>query len=72
MTNSENAQRSADPKAVFYVKDPDVHCQIKDEVERQRFCDEYSEFGEYFLVEINLRTFEGRMLPRSEWRRYGR
>lgn len=56
-------------KVTFYVKDPDVHCEIKDEEARQKFCDEYSEFGEYFMIEIDLDTKQGRMLPRSEWKR---
>ena len=60
-----------DPIVTFSVKDPDVHCQIADETERQRFCDEYSEFGEYFLIEINLKTKQGRMVPRAEWGKYG-
>ena len=59
-------------KVTFYVKDPDVHCRLADEAEREKFCEEYCEFGEYFLIEIDLTTKQGRMLPRSEWRLYGR
>jgi hypothetical protein len=57
----------------FYVKDPDVHCQVKGgEKAREKFCKQYTEYGEYFLIEVDLNTKEGRLLPRSEWSKYGR
>lgn len=55
-------------KVTFSVKDSDVLYQIEDEDERQKFKDAYAEFGEYFVIEIDLVTKQGRMLPRSEWK----
>lgn len=56
-------------KVTFHVKDPDVHSEIRGEKKRQDFCDTYTEFGEYFMIEIDLDTKLGRLLPRSEWNR---
>jgi hypothetical protein len=59
-------------KVAFFVKDPDAARAIKDETARDDLIDNYSEDGEYFLIEVDLSTKTGRMLRRSEWKRYGR
>ena len=37
------------------------------EREREEFCDEYFEYGDYGVIEIDPITMTGRLLKRSEW-----
>ena len=64
----------------IYFKDPDLLYELAEvrhpgkydepEVEKARtkFYDEYTEFGDYGMVEIDPATLTGRLLPKKEWR----
>jgi len=36
--------------------------------EKEEFRQKYSEFGEYYIIELNTKTLECRLLPKSEWK----
>lgn len=38
------------------------------EAERDDFCDEYFEYGDYGMIEIDSDTMTARVLPRAEWK----
>lgn len=38
------------------------------EREREEFCDQYFEYGDYGRIEIDISTMAARLLPRTEWR----
>lgn len=35
---------------------------------RDKFSDEYFEYGDYGIIEVDVDTLETRLLPRSEWK----
>lgn len=37
------------------------------EKDREKFSDEYFEYGDYGVIEIDTVTLAARLLPRSEW-----
>lgn len=54
----------------IYFKDPDALFAAKlTEDQRDEISKRYSEFSEYFTVEIDFATKTGRLLPKSEWKR---
>lgn len=54
----------------IYFKDPDALFAAElTEEQREDISKNYSEWSEYFTVEIDFATKTGRLLPRSEWKR---
>ena len=57
-------------KERIYFKNPDMptpeNCDTEEK--QEAFRDAYSEYGEYFMFELDLETLTGRLLPRSEWK----
>lgn len=51
------------------IKQPDLELprHWTDE-EREAFHEKYAEFGEYYIIELDTRTLECRLLPKSEWK----
>ena len=39
------------------------------EKEREEFCDDYFEYGDYGVIEIDTENLACRLVPRKEWRR---
>lgn len=64
-----------DPDAIYYVINarhplPDDEDDItpRMEKEREEFSDQYFEYGDYGMIEIEPTTMAVRLLPRSEWK----
>ena len=57
-------------KERIYFKNPDMplpeNCVTEEQ--QQAFRYKYSEFGEYFMFELDMETLTGRLLPRNEWK----
>ena len=54
-------------KTKIQFKEPDLELKPMTEDEREKFHEQYSEFGEYYVFELDTETLTGRLLPRSEW-----
>lgn len=54
-------------KTKIQFKEPDLELPAMNEKQREKFNKEYSEFGEYYVFELDMETLTGRLLPRSEW-----
>jgi hypothetical protein len=63
-----------DPDAIFEIVNgkhplPPDEDDITPRMEKQRddFSDEYFEYGDYGMIEIDTETMGARLLPRKEW-----
>lgn len=57
-------------KVQIYFKDPDALFEAGlTEKKREEISEKYSEFSEYFTIEIDFATKTGKLLPKSEWKR---
>jgi hypothetical protein len=64
-----------DPDAIYEILNgkhplPDDEDEItpKMEKDRDKFCDQYFEYGDYGRIEIDTETMAGRLIPRKEWK----
>lgn len=64
-----------DPDAIYEIAEarhpfPEDEADITPRMERERdsFLDEYFEYGDYGMVEIDPKTMTCRLLPRKEWK----
>lgn len=64
-----------DPDAIYDILNgkhplPDDEADITPRMEeaRENFCDEFFEYGDYGVIEIDTETMACRLLPRKEWR----
>ena len=64
-----------DPDAIYEILNgkhplPDDENDITPRMEREReeFSDQFFEYGDYGVIEIDTETMDCRLLPRSEWK----
>jgi hypothetical protein len=64
-----------DPDAIYDIINakhplPDDEDDITPRMEKERedFSDEYFEYGDYGMIEIDTNTMAARVLPRKEWK----